>query len=228
MFNVLMSCFLSFAMIGASFGDCSVSTLSLDENGIETEHPVTISKSSKEVDWWYEGIIGRHEMVQILDYEYIGLQNVHTLAGPYNANVLTNFKFTETVSTVNTLSLSTTQQLSSKVTTGIEVRAGVSETVSASRNVTSVYTIENTLTYTTSTSITFTVQYEPKQELIENSKFALCLGAYVYKLECKTWKYDNYWWGNYTVSGSTKYFTSYITVDPFVTLEVNGEVLEVI
>ena len=33
-----------------------------------------------------------------------------------------------------------------------------------------------------------------------------------------TWQWDDYWWGDYVVSGSEKTFTAYIVIDPKVTI----------
>ena len=65
---------------------------------------------------------------------------------------------------------------------------------------------------------TFEVEYDVIPELVKGKKFFLCMAAYTYKISCEQWQIDDWWWGNYEVDGSRSSFTTYYTVDPFITI----------
>ena len=44
------------------------------------------------------------------------------------------------------------------------------------------------------------------------------MAAYTYKISCEHWQLDDWWWGSYEVDGSRSSFTTYYTVDPFITI----------
>lgn len=57
-----------------------------------------------------------------------------------------------------------------------------------------------------------------KEVIKDELPFALCEASYTYKLYCQTWMWDDYWWGDYEVSGSRESFVVYLTINPFVTI----------
>ncbi len=88
-----------------------------------------------------------------------------------------------------------------------------------------MFKIEGSNTYTISNKLSYKVEYDVKSDVINGQKFYLAEAAYVYKINCQKWQYDNYWWNNYEVSGFRKSFTSYISLDAYVTVALeNGTI----
>ena len=214
MLKFLAMCFLSFTVTGGGaipYGD--ISTFGLDYD------IANISYEECEIGWHWEGLIGRHEMIQITDCKELGKQSIQKFSNWYSGTGLTDFTFTDTFTTVYSTTVSTTEQLSSKLSTGLQMQAGITgATIKSDAKVESVYTISQTTTYTASETTTLTVNYKAKPEYIEGKEFALGLVADVYEITWKSWQWDDWWWGDYVVEGSEATHTAYLTIDPTTTI----------
>lgn len=220
MLNVLATCFLSFAVTASSY-TTTIEPHSLTSGYSDNTYvpEVSINTEAKEVASWRAPIIGRHEFVQITDYEYSGIQNIQKIGNMHNGNVFEDFEYEETVISVNSETVSTTVRFSSEISTGLQVQAGIEgASISSNNSVTNVYTIEKQVTYTASKTESYSVKYKAKPELINGKRFGLCMAAHVYKLTWQTWQVDDYWWGDYEVDGSRKIYTAYLTINPTVTI----------
>jgi hypothetical protein len=163
--------------------------------------------------------VGRHRMVSIDSYEYIGPQRLELLTNYYNASALTNFKFQETFQAIEESTVSSTIKNSVKTMTKIAEKANLgSIEFGADAKVSSEYVIEETQTYTYSESTTFSISYEVQQDVVKGKHFALAMAGYTYRMHCQTWEYDDLWWGKKEVKGSRKSFLSYLTLNPFLTV----------
>jgi len=219
MLNVICSAILSFTIIGGQASEpatCSTIYQEYDISSLNTEE--------LDVGYSYVGFHGRHSMIKIDGYEDRGVQCVELLSKEYNGKALTNFEFTESITSIDSSTVSTKEIYSSEISTGLQVKAGIpGATVTSGLTSKEGYTIENTVTYTTTNSSTFTVKFEFNKELLKDKIFALCTAANVYKITWQTWEYDNYWWGNYEVSGSRATHEAYITANPYTSVYVKGE-----
>lgn len=215
MVQALLSCFLSLVIGGVP---CEKQIIS--RSFPSKDYAMNISTEEKEVGMTkVNGIIGRHEMVRINHYEYIGLQKIKDLSQMYNPNVFTGFKFNQTVTTITSNTVSTVEKQSISVTAGLRATVGMNGAdVTADSSLNYVYDIEHSQTYTTSKSESISVEFQIREEILTDKKFCVCQAAYTFKLTCETWKWDDYWWGKQIVSGSRKFFTAYYTVEPFITI----------
>lgn len=215
MLQVLMACFLSFSVIGGQCADFAIATRAADDYNISyiNYDPIEVEKTTVNL------VVGRHRMVQIKSVADRGDQCVDVLTQYYDAGVLEDFHFSEKITTIVTTTVSTTTQLSAKLSTGLQVAAGIpGAKISGNVNVEIGYTITNTVTYSATEQIELQLEYTVKQEVVEDKVFALCMAAHVYEITYETWQWDDYWWGDYVVSGSRKTGTGYITVQPYVTI----------
>lgn len=189
---------------------------------------VNIQYGTYDVGWWYEGFVGRHQMVSIDSSEYLGVVQIKKLSKTYNPSILTNFTFEDTVSTVTETTISTTISTSSTITSTLGVKMGMSGvSVSNEYTISQTYMIEDTYTYSYSAAESLTVKYEVDKNKIGSNHFYLAYAAYVYKVKCQKWQYDNWWWGDCEVSDSRSTFYTYITIEPFVTIALtNGTIFE--
>ena len=216
MLKILATCFLSFVITGSASGIVSIDTYGA---AYDTS---SINYSEQEVNWFWVGFIGRHEMIKIETCEDLGIQSIQQLSRMYDANTLTDFTFSESFSTVVTTTVSTTIQVSSSISTGLQVQAGIpGAKITDNAKVESVYTIASTSTYTASETKTSSVTYTVKQEIVDGKVFALCMAAHVYKVTWQTWMWDDWWWGDFEVEDSRSTQVAYITVDPYVTIMYN-------
>ena len=175
-----------------------------------------------EVDAYTErvGLIGRHTMISFDSYTYIGYDVVQTLTNYYSAAALSSFHMTSQYETIVETSVSTSASYSYKLLNSVHIMAGLTKIASAEQEteVSQVYEINSTNTYTTSTKESGSLDYYVDDDVVDGKIFALGVAAEIYKIECQTWKYDDYWWGDYEVSGSRESFTAYLTFNPFVTI----------
>lgn len=223
MLNVLLTAFLAFS---ASSGELNfVNSLSSSNDGdisFATSYyqpSINIQYGSYDVDWWYEGFVGRHQMISLESSEYLGMLTLKQLTEFFNPNMFSTLTFTRTIKTISTSTVSTTESFSSKTTSSIGVKVGL-DNVSASSEykITQSYTIENTVTYSYSQEEELSVSFNVDKEAVGNRNFCLGSVGYVYKVKCQAWQYDNWWWGDYEVDGSRFTFYSYVTLNPTLTL----------
>lgn len=220
MLSVLFSALLSFSLVGSSFN--TVNTVAHSNY----QPKLNVSTGSFEVEWWREGFIGRHQMASYNSIEYLGPIEVKKLSKTYNAAVLKNFHFTESVKTVEENTISLTISATSKFVSTLGVKAGLDDIeISGNYSVEQIYSIEGTKTYTIANELTYTVEYDVDPDDVSGQKFYLAEAAYVYKIKSEKWQYDDYWWGDYEVSGSRSSFVTYVTLDPYVTVALEGGTL---
>lgn len=213
MMNFLSGIILSLVLISSTE---TISTLSIDSDYSIND----ISYEEKEVEWHREGLIGRHRVVGIDTCTYKGIQAIQTVSEYYDSDTLTDFTFTDTFETVRTSSISVTQKYSSEIMNGLKIQAGFDGVeISDEVKVTHLYTLERTYTYTISEAKTYTVSYKVNQSKVEGKVFALCYAADVYEIQWHTRQIDDYWWGDYEVSGSRQDYKAFITVKPYLTVE---------
>lgn len=223
MLSVLMTAFLSFSSVSGATVTKELESEQQDKIvrlSSETAVPQPkISYGEYDADWWRNGLIGRHQMVSIDSSEYIGEIVVQKLSATYDPVPFESFKFEQKVNTVTTSSVSTSEKFSSTVTSTLAVEMGMSDVkVSDKYTISNSYTIENTLTYSYAESKEITISFEAKPEYVSEKRFFLGMFAYVYKVKCQKWQYDDYWWGKVEVSGSRSDFNSYIILDPYITI----------
>lgn len=222
MVKVLMSCFLSVICTGATV--CDAMIMPLEDITFSTEE---IDYEEIETKSYRVGFIGRHDFLKVLSCDENGYQNIQNLTFEYSTSALTNFEFRDTYETVETTAVSTTEALSQENTIALNIKLGLEVlNVSASFEYKEVYTISNTKTYTISTTERRELKYDLREEYAQpGHKFKLCMAAKVYEITYKTWSVDNYWWGDYIVSGTEIEHTAYVTVSPFVTIVFDGELI---
>lgn len=224
MLSVLMTAFLSFSSVsGPILAEKSepqqqneISCLSALDGYIPKP---TISFGEYDTGWWRAGLIGRHQMISIDSSDYIGELVLQHLTNTYNANALENFHFDECIETIETSTISTSIELSSSITTTLGVKMGMDDVeICTDAKIYKSYKIQNTQTYSYSQKKTSKISFDVKPDVIKGKRFYLAMVAYVYKVTCQKWQYDNYWWGNYEVEGSRSSYFTYITLKPFVTV----------
>lgn len=212
MIKAITSVFLSFAVISAP-------SMPMENSVGSTFDPENIIIGQEyEVDMYMNFFVGRHTVIKINSYDYEGVMPVRYYSDFYSARPFEDFHMSQKFSATTTTSISTSIETSSAVNTGLTVLAGF-EGASVSKNlsVEFVYTINSMRTYTTSVVGEFQIDYVAKKEYLTKD-FAIGQIATVYSLDCQTWQWDDYWWGDYVVSGSEKTFTAYIVIDPKVTI----------
>ena len=214
MLNVLMNGFVSFVVLFSS-----VSSV-MPMVDVPKYNPMTsINYNEKEVSWYKNGVIGRHQMIKINSCVYDGQKCVQLLSDMYDGNALDNFVFEEEFTTVTSSTVSMKEAHSSEISTGLQVQAGIPEAELRGNAVDSkVFTIENTITHTVSQTSRKIVRFEAKKEAIQGKVFALGIVADVYKLNWKTWEWDDYWLGAQIVPGSTWIHNDYVVCNPIVTI----------
>lgn len=225
MLNVLAVAFLSFSLLnqtnpkmtGENPKDNDI--LSLGTGGSSKVPETNISFEEFEITSWREFLIGRHQMGKINLSTYMGFLPIDQLSDWYDSNALTDFTFTDSFTTITEETLSLTIKESSTFSSTFGIKAGLKGFEASSQfNVTNSYTLEGTVTYSFATHVTRTVQYSVQEDKLEGKTFSLCLAAHVFKLECETWQFDDYWWGDVEVDGSRKTFVSYLTLIPTITI----------
>jgi hypothetical protein len=223
MIAVLLSCFVS---IAAYSGGSSISIL--QASGGSTQPAASITLGQYETSWWYVGWIGRHQMVSVDSSTYLGLLNVKTLSAYYNANALTNFSFSQTVTVVQETTVSTSVEETSSITSSLAAKFGIDGIgISDGYTISQSYTIQQTTTYSYSEATSSSINYDVRESVVAGKRFALCEAAYVYKATCQKWQYDDYWWGHTEVSGSRSTFYTYLTLQPFITIGFSdGSIVE--
>lgn len=189
---------------------------------------LTIPTGEFEVSSWREGVIERHQMSSIDSYEYLGLTSIYLLTDWYNGNVFEDFSFTRETETIREHSISTSISLGFEWSAAISLKVGIDGLEAGVETGPTVkLSIGSTTTYTYTQTEKVTVNVKVKQEYIDGKTFAVCSAAYVYKVKCQRWQYDNYWWGNYEVSNSRSDYYTYIAMKPTITLVYrNGEVVK--
>jgi ACT domain-containing protein len=226
MIAALLMCFVS---IAAYSGGSSIQ-ISQANTG-STQPTANITTGQYESNWWFPSfsVIGRHQMVSVDSYSYLGLLNIKTLSAYYNANALTNFSFSETISTIEETTVSTSVQTTSTITSSLAAKMGIDGvSVSDGYTVSQAYTIQQTTTYSYSVATSSTINYDVRESVVAGKRFALCEAAYVYRATCQKWQYDNYWFNNNVeVSNSRSTFYTYRTIEPFITLVFSdGSIVE--
>ena len=217
MFTVLFTALLSFNLLSTNLKVTKLSSY-IPEINVET--------GTFEVDWWREGVIGRHQMVSFDSIDYLGAIEVKKLSRTYDSSVLDNFHFTESVEILEEDTISLTISETSKFISTLGVKAGLNNIeISDKYTLEQMFKIEGSNTYTISNKLSYKVEYDVKSDVINGQKFYLAEAAYVYKINCQKWQYDNYWWNNYEVSGSRKSFTSYLSLDAYVTVALEDGTL---
>ncbi len=242
MLTVLMTAFLSFSIINGTdalsddpyaasvasdITSGQISTYGSNDAGTTTS--VNIPTGDFEINWWYEGLVGRHQMSTINSNKHLGIVCIKELTSYYSGNVAEDFTYSESITTVETNSISTSVKFGFEWAKAISTKINIAGVEAGEESgPTFEFDIENTTTYTYSKSTTQTVSFKVKQSLIEGKKFAVCVAADVYQIECSKWQYDNYWWGNYEVSGSRSTYYTYLALNPFVTIayQDSGEVVK--
>lgn len=111
-----------------------------------------------------------------------------------------------------------TSSVSSKI-------SGYGASVASDVNVSQLYTIQNTLTYSFVKTESVTMTFQLDKDVIGDNIFRIVEAAYIYKIPCVTWQYDDYWWGKTEVSGSRFVFDTYVIAEPFITVEIDGELV---
>ncbi len=241
MLEVLMTAFLSFTIVNGN-GNLGNDPYSLSTTGLgqidtvlggggtggSSYSPTTIPTGEFEISSWREGFIGRHQMSSIDSYEYVGLTSIRILSDWYNGNVFQSFSFTKEVETITSSSISTSISLGFEWSTAISQKVNIEGLeVGEESGPTVKLTIGKTTTYTYTQSEKISVNAEIKQEYAEGKIFAVCSAAYVYKLKCQKWQYDDYWWGDYEVSNSRSEYETYIAMNPVITIVYdNGEIVK--
>lgn len=212
MVSILSNLFLTFS--------CLLSGASSPVAQIEAYNPsVNIQIGTFEVEWWREGLIGRHQMLNIKSYEYLDSICIKKLTETYNGNALNNFHFKSTFSCMSETTISTTIKVTKSIAKSIGAKVGIDNLeISADATMKKSYSIENTISYSYAEEKSFEVEYDVIPELVKGKKFFLCMAAYTYKISCEQWQIDDWWWGSYEVDGSRSSFTTYYTVDPFITI----------
>lgn len=214
MLQVLMACFLSFSVIGGQCADIAIATRAANYNiGYVSYDAIEVEKTTVNL------VVGRHRMVQIKSVSARGLDCIDVITEYYNGSALENFHFTDEVTTINTTTVATTTQVSSRISTGLQVVAGINGAkVSGDKKVEGNLMVSNTITYSATESNTFTIEFDVKPEIINGKVFALGMVADIYEITYETWQWDDYWWGDYVVSGSRKTGTGYIVANPYVSV----------
>ena len=217
MVSVVLTAFLSFNLINSTINEVTSTNYKPEIN---------VQLGSFEVNWWREGFIGRHQMVSYDSVDYLGPISVKKLSNTYSTSALNNFHFEETIQTINENSISLTISESSKFTSTLGVKAGLNGLqISDDYSIEKYFSIERVSTYTITNEISYKVEYDVNQELVSGKKFYLAEAAYVYKINCQKWQYDNYWWGNYEVNNSRSSFVSYVSLNPFITIALEDGTL---
>ena len=217
MVSVVLTAFLSFNLINSTINEVTSTNYKPEIN---------VQLGSFEVNWWREGFIGRHQMVSYDSVDYLGPISVKKLSNTYSTSALNNFHFEETIQTINENSISLTISESSKFTSTLGVKAGLNGLqISDDYSIEKYFSIEGVSTYTITNEISYKVEYDVNQELVSGKKFYLAEAAYVYKINCQKWQYDNYWWGNYEVNNSRSSFVSYVSLNPFITIALEDGTL---
>ncbi len=233
MLSILMTTFLSFSILGAGNTVNNSEQISTVSNGASQFGTTLIGPNSSshktvpnpeitlgefETGSWKNGWIGRHEMLSIKTYSYLGFLNTKTLSPFFNTTVFNKHTFTWKINTLVTNAVSTTIKESASYTSKIIDKIAVDQIgIDTESSVTYQLSIENTYAYTYSVETEFEVSFQAIEEVVNGRSFALCLANHVFKIECEKWQYDDYWWGNTEVSGSRTKFTTYLTMIPTVT-----------
>lgn len=195
--------------------------------GIETQSvrasfefdPSAISYDAVLAESGHVGLgIGRHTMVQILDYEFLGEDSVEALTEFHNGSVTENVHFEETVETYNSAVFSTTEEFSFDVTLSLSMQLGVGVSAEVGTSVTAGYVINSTSTYTVAERVSYTLEYDIPAEYIDNKEYAIGIVGDIYKIEWQTWQWDDWWWGDFEVEGSRKKCIGYLVANQYVTV----------
>ncbi len=241
MLSVIMTAFLSFSIISGTctsndpYGTSEASEL----HDVSIYGPNGESSSSEkpspnvelgefEVSWWRNGFIGRHQMVSLDSYAYVDYLPIEILTYYYEGSITDDFEFSQTVTSITSNTISTSVEVSStfaeKIGAKISVDGiGIELGASSSKEI----TLNQTVTYSFSKEVSYTVTAKISKDVVGGKKFAMCLCCYVYKVSCTMWQYDNYAWGNYEVSGSRSSFDTYLLLTPTVSVIFsNGEYIK--
>lgn len=215
MLKILLGTLLSFSALNLSYvcvnENMKLSTQSYDPN--------TISYDETEITWWFDGVIGVHQMLKINSYDDLGKLTVDRLTSWYDGSKLNNFNFSETVTTCEDTNISLTTSYSLTIAQSLGAKTNINNvSISAEESENQKFSISGTLAYAYSKTITTSVNFSVYEDAVKDKTFALGLVANVYKLNYDTWNYRNYWWGNKVEENSRKSDCAYIVADPVVTI----------
>ena len=223
MVSVMLSCFLSFAVVGGQYVDVSVQPYAV-YNPAESINYEVMEHSS----YMLPSFATRHTLLQIAEGSLVdkGVIPVYYLTQFMDGNSI-EVSYTEQMTTTTEISFSTSKQQSFSFMSAFSSKVGIDiATLSSTNQVTQTYSIENVTTYTASETSSRTVTYSIKPEVVENEIFAIAQVARVYTVQCDIWQVDDYWWGDYEVTDSRSTFTGYIVVNPYVAVvNQEGEIL---
>lgn len=137
MLTVLLTAFLAFSSSSGEFRFAN-SIADSDEDGISLatsyyKPSLNVQYGTYDIDWWYEGFVGRHQMLSIDSSEYLGVLLLKNVTEYFNPNMFSTLTFTKTVKAITTSTASTTISLTSKMTSSIGVKVGL-ENVSISKD----------------------------------------------------------------------------------------------
>lgn len=214
MLNVLMSAFVTFTIITQPMAVMQKNVIDFDYDPL-----TSISYDAREAEMYKVNLIGRHVFVKIDKCESLGEQPVELLTKEQNGKIIKEYVYEETIESINETSLSTTIKCSSSMHTTLELQAKIpGAEFSANKSISKGYEIGQTVTYTTAQRESVKVKFEVKQEFIEGRHFYIGMVGKVYKITWQTWQVDDYWWGDYEVSGSRKTYEGYIVIRPYLTI----------
>lgn len=216
MVSALLSLFLS---LSVSTADLSPNMKFQDFKDGGGGASINVTLGEFEYSSWRNGFITRHEMINLKSCEHLGIIPVKSITDFYNPNFLNGLVISESYSIITANAISTTTEFSYDFTSSIGMKIDVPGIeVNSEFKLTQGYTIESSVTYSYSTQKTITVSMDIDLSKAEGKEFCIGYAASTYKIECETWQYDDYWWGNYEVSGSRKSFSTYCTINPFITM----------
>lgn len=228
MLNVLLSCFMSFAVLGSSAGVNFIDSRAATPQAYSNQPNISY-EAVKVAEWrnWAQMGIGNHRMVQIKSCEYKGLQPTNYITDFYNTAITDEINVTKEVTTITETAVSTTVKEESCITTALHVQAGVpGASISADLEVKESYTIEKTTTYTTTHIETTIVNFNIRPEYLDGRHLAVAQVADVYEITYDTWVVENWWWGQYETDGTRRTGKAYLTYDPFITIVYqDGEIV---
>lgn len=217
MLNVLLSCFMSFAVLGSSAGVNFIDSRAATPQAYSNQP--SISYEAVQVADWRNGLIGNYRMVQITTSQYMGVCPTQYYSDFLNSATIDELRFTKTVTSIKSSTVSTVAKEESCIITGLQVRSSIpGAQINCNLEVVQGYTIGMTSTYTTTPKDTVTISFNIKPEYLDGRNLAIGQVADVYEITYDTWVMENWWWGQYETSGTRRTGKAYITYNPFVTL----------
>lgn len=221
MLRFLASLFLSFTVVSSSGATVLLAdpAFSVNDDYLNNVPKLNVNYNAIETGLEHNYGIGRHKMLKINSVDYMGVTFLDQLTYWLNPNDCKDVIIERNITTITETTISFTETVSSEVAYSVGINLGWDiVSMDFTKTMSKSYEIEKQETYSYTVIQEFKLGFVINYDTVANRTFALGLVGHTYKITYETWSWDDFWWGDYEVSGSRRIETAYLSIDPCITL----------